>query len=249
MISKDSSLLIEIARCPNVKLCLDQPNNNHHPCSKIVSAQNTTIDAFHLPEPWNGEIDTAPILFVSSNPSINANELYPSWSWSDSQVIDNFNNRFSKNWVKVENNRYYPKLNDGTYAKANTYWGKVRNHAEIIMQRKVVAGKDFALTEVVHCKSVNEIGVKEAILECGKYLPKILELSQASVIVVVGKKADPIVKNYMGFPGNKTRFIKTDNRHWVFVDHSYSPYVLLENCLTQSELKQIQKAAQRQENL
>lgn len=242
MNSKTSKLLLDIARCPNVKLCLKHPNTSH-PCSKIVSSQNTTLNDFHLPEPWNGDIQNAPILFISSNPSINAEEIYPLWSWSDVQVIDNFSNRFDENWVKVENNRYYPKLVDGTYAKANTYWGKVRNHAKKILQRKVIAGKDFAITEVVHCKSVGEIGVKDAVFECSMYISSILDIARAKIMVVVGKKAEVMVKNYLGLPENKNRFINAVGRYWVFVDHSYTPYVLIEKALSPFELNQIRNAA------
>ncbi|MGJ0493228.1 hypothetical protein [Methylobacter sp.] len=71
-----SKLLLEIARCPNVQKCYNE-STKYHPCSSIVLTQNVALDAFHLPEPWNGEIDTAPILFISSNPSININEIYP----------------------------------------------------------------------------------------------------------------------------------------------------------------------------
>jgi hypothetical protein len=238
-----SKLLLEIARCPNVQKCYNE-STKYHPCSSIVLTQNVALDAFHLPEPWNGEIDTAPILFISSNPSININEIYPIKSWDNNQVIDNFNNRFGGFWVKVQNNRYHPRLANGTYANANPYWGKVRNHAEKILQREVVAGKDFAITEVVHCKSVKETGVKNAISECIKYLPRILAIAGASVIVVVGKKAESMIKMFLGLPDSKLRFIKSENRYWVFVDHSYTKYVLLENVLSSLELDQIRNAVQ-----
>ena len=243
MNSEVSNLLLEIAHCPNVQKCYGL-STKYHPCSSIVSTQNVTLDAFHLPEPWNGEIGTAPILFISSNPSININEIYPTKSWDDQQVIDNFNNRFGGFWVKVQKNRYHPKLVNGSYAKANPYWGKVRNHAEKILQREVIAGKDFAITEVVHCKSVDEIGVKNAISECIKYLPRILAIAGASVIVVVGKKSEPMIKAFLGLPNSKSRFIKAENRYWVFVDHSYTKYVLLENVLSASELALIRSTVQ-----
>lgn len=31
----------------------------------------------HLPKPWNGSLERSPMLFVSSNPSINELEQYP----------------------------------------------------------------------------------------------------------------------------------------------------------------------------
>jgi len=236
-----SNLLLEIARCPNLLQCYDTTINNH-PCSNIVSTQNNLLDVFHLPEPWNGEIESAPILFISSNPSININEVYPTTSWPDNEIIDFFSNRFGGNWVDIQNYRYYPKLKDGTYSKGNVFWGKVRNHSEKLLQRNVIAGIDFALTEVVHCKSVKEIGVQEAITECIKYLPQILNMSGANIIIILGKKAELMVKDYLGISGSEDRFFTKNNRNWVFVDHSCTPYVLLDKVLTPGELKLLQNS-------
>ncbi|HEY1976397.1 MAG TPA: hypothetical protein VGG89_07630 [Candidatus Baltobacteraceae bacterium] len=58
-----------IAYCPNVERCIGGDKAN--PCYSIVSKQGAaSIDTFQLPEPWVGQIDVAPLLFVSSNPSI-----------------------------------------------------------------------------------------------------------------------------------------------------------------------------------
>ena len=82
-------LLFDIAQCPIVKLVLNSPSN--HPCKRIIESQNASLlSEFQLPEPWNGQIETAPILFLSSNPSIDPNEDYPTWSSSDDLVEDFF---------------------------------------------------------------------------------------------------------------------------------------------------------------
>lgn len=71
--------LLEVARCPILEQCLEaaQPS---HPCAGVVLTQWSDVSpteriatwrARHqLPEPWRGRINVAPILFVSSNPSI-----------------------------------------------------------------------------------------------------------------------------------------------------------------------------------
>jgi hypothetical protein len=94
-----SSLLLEIATRPVVQCCLEQPEQSH-PCAELVRSQGAvTLADFQLPEPWSGPIATAPILFVSSNPSISRSdppsdldEEYPTWSatWPDTSVVDFF---------------------------------------------------------------------------------------------------------------------------------------------------------------
>lgn len=66
-------VFVSVSRCPNVRLCIE--TTTPHPCREIVEYQqrergSTRYDSFQLPEPWVGQIDRAPILFVSSNPSI-----------------------------------------------------------------------------------------------------------------------------------------------------------------------------------
>jgi hypothetical protein len=61
-----------VLRCQNVRECIEG-DNSAHPCREIVQYQLSltgarSYDEFHLPEPWCGQIDRAPILFVSSNP-------------------------------------------------------------------------------------------------------------------------------------------------------------------------------------
>jgi hypothetical protein len=87
-----TSLMIEIARCPNVQTCLtsDEP----HPCRNVVAAQHLPRSRYHVPEPWNGRIETAPILFVSSNPSFSPSEKFPLVSWADDRIEEFFTTRF-----------------------------------------------------------------------------------------------------------------------------------------------------------
>ena len=59
-----NNLILEIAKCCEVEKA---KSNVCHSCHKIVSSQNSS---FQLPEAWNGHLDTAEILFISSNPSI-----------------------------------------------------------------------------------------------------------------------------------------------------------------------------------
>ena len=64
---------------------------------------------------------------------------------------------------------------------------------------KIEPGVDFALTEVVHCKSLMGSGVLEAREFCSKrYLERVLSVSAAKVLVVCGEKARAVVVSRFG---------------------------------------------------
>src|SRR5256885_16253549 len=77
--SEHAQLLTTIARCPVVKTCLTDPSPTHT-CSQIVLYQWPEVpfeqrlerwrSEHHVPEPWVGHLETAPLLFLSSNPSL-----------------------------------------------------------------------------------------------------------------------------------------------------------------------------------
>jgi hypothetical protein len=182
-------LLLEIARCEHFTKCEGTS------CQKIVNLQKDyNEDEKQLPEPWNGDIENCKILFISSNPSINPYEKYPSESWNDEEIIDFFRNRFSDKKEYVKNYRY-PQLKEG-YAKSWVrYWSFVRTIAKILLDNpNAVPGEDYALMEIVRCKSKAEEGVAEAKDVCAeKYLQKTIALSKAKVIVALGDKAKAIL--------------------------------------------------------
>lgn len=183
-------LLIEIARCPNVTACLTNPSRAHS-CADVVRSQKTTKVDHQLPEPWSGDLEHAPILFVSSNPSIadESHDFYPRTGWSDAKIRDYFQNRFGggrTTWVSAEAYR------------SVQYWAEVRGRASELLGRDARPGLDFALTEVVHCKSRNNVGVDSARDECSRrYLGRVLECSRARVIVVLGKHARTAVERHL----------------------------------------------------
>jgi uracil-DNA glycosylase len=70
------------------------------------------------------------------------------------------------------------------------FWASARARAGELLEKRessIQPGIDFALTEVVHCKSLSERGVQEAQKFCSAlYLRKILDISVAKVLVVYG---------------------------------------------------------------
>jgi hypothetical protein len=203
----EMSLLIEIARCPNVPVCMEGGHEGH-PCSTIVRSQSAHgLNDFQVPEPWSGHIESAAVLFVSSNPSISDVDAYPRWSETDGLIAAYFTHRFGggrKLWIK---DGRYGLQGDGAYGRAVPFWSAVRQRAIELLERPVRPGRDYALTEVVHCKSRAERGVREALGECaGRYLGPVLELAGARVIVALGRPAQSALLQTYGLPDSPNLF-------------------------------------------
>jgi hypothetical protein len=181
------TLSTEISRCEIARGLVDKPVTGHS-CYKIVATQQVhSWSAFQVPEPWSGHLTESPILFLSSNPSISVAEAYPTGSSAPSDVNSFFETRFDEKWVNKKNQ----SLNaDGSYGPAVPYWSCIRNRAAELLGREAVPGVDYTISEIVHCKSIREDGVLPALKTCAsRYLPRLLQFSSASVVVIVGGKA------------------------------------------------------------
>jgi len=174
------ALLLEVARCTNIQRCFES-TVLQHPCSKVVAAQGVSRDEFHLPEPWSGEIETAPILFVSWNPSWNPNERFPTREWTDGAIVDFFRTRFSHSDQRSQT------------------WREIGGIAEHLLGRPARPGVDYCVTDAVRCKSLDGAGARKALRECsGRYLRRTLRVSGARVIVALGKDARETIATYCG---------------------------------------------------
>ena len=148
---------------------------------------------FQAPEPWSGEISVAPILFVSSNPSIDPARYkdYPRAKWDNDRIGDYFDFRFGgSNASTIIEGRYLRSRESPSGRKLVKYWGSVQDRATELLARPAKAGKDYALTEVVRCKSRHETGVPEALNTCvQEYLEPTISASASRVIVGLGRFA------------------------------------------------------------
>lgn len=164
----------------------------------------------HVPEPWVGHIERAPLLFLSTNPSLAGHrprharpeapvvpfqraETFkaehpavarglqnPRPAWSDEELIDRFTHAFDV-WMP-DGVRQIGQ--NGALGTPVAFWRDVSKLAASFFGRAVIPGIDYALTEVVHCKSTNEVGVPTASPECARrYLRRVLALSPSAVIV------------------------------------------------------------------
>ncbi len=203
--SESRALLWEIADCPELRLCREHPDSSH-PCQAIVDLQADRPWTDHQrPEPWNGDLVSAPVLFVSSNPSIDRTEPYPTGAWGDPGVVTDFFARRFEDHI-VDGTRPL-KLGNLVAAKPVQYLAEVKRIAANLFARPVEPGRDYAITEVVHCKSASRAGLdskrgKPGALELcpSRYLRRVLEASGAKLIVVVGVDALRFTRREAGLP-------------------------------------------------
>lgn len=212
-----ASLLEEIAYCPNVDVARV---NTAHPCHLIVTSQKPD-HSFQIPEPWIGHLDRAHILFISSNPSISDAEDYPTAEWTRERAMRFFSHRFEE-WVE---DGCYCKVKEGKDPgprRPTRYWVWAKARAEELLGGPAQPGIDYCLTEIVHCKSHEEIGVRDAAEECAeRYLKDILDVSAALVVVVVGKHAAKAVRQLLHSDGGASTWTPSDGREvdFLFVPH------------------------------
>jgi hypothetical protein len=200
-----NDLLLEISKCEEIE---QSWNNNEHPCSKITLTQDSGyLSDFQVPEPWTGQIETATILFISSNPSISEEEIFPTMTWEDEDIVDYFQNRFGggqQTWI-VDGTKSLRK--DGSYGQWTRFWAGVKGRAAELLERDPLPGIDYTLTELVHCKSRQEEGVIEALDHCvSLYLDRVLEISGARILVGLGALAREVLARKYKFPSCKMVF-------------------------------------------
>jgi hypothetical protein len=234
-------LLLEIAKCPVVQCCLEQPERSH-PCAEIVLSQGAaTIADFQVPEPWSGPIATAPILFISSNPSISRSdppsdldEEYPtrsSTTWPDARLVDSFDRRFGGGQEEWTRRGIFYRRKDGTFTSGNNwvrFWASAKERASEALGRPAVPGHDYAMTEVVRCKSKRERGVHAAACECpDRYLDRTLSVANAGLLICFGNFARDEMRRRYNLPTGHVLVgpveIAGRNRYVVFLPHPNRP--------------------------
>ena len=186
-----SDLALSIARCGEVE---PARSDGSHPCHMIVSSQRGLRQAWQVPEPWAGALHTASVVFVSSNPSISVAptgkpevaEDYPTEVWTDDATAAFVTDRFS-HWATLDG-RY--RQVDGELSRPVPFWRRVRDRAREILGPGADPRSNYAMTEIVHCKSRAELGVSEAASHCAElHLARILDACPAGLVVVLGARA------------------------------------------------------------
>lgn len=203
-------LALEITHCPVVAAVLrGEPST----CSDVINFQQKRPPSKRwVPEPWSGHIERAPILFLSSNPSAGDPEAPPiasdvTASSDDETLLHLFDDAFDEGpWIGIHEGTHL-RAADGQIGEYIAYWGSCRARASELLGRPARPGFDYALTEVVHCGSKHEAGVWPASTECvPRYLNRVLSISPAVVIAVVGSVARDVVRKMVPALGANSRY-------------------------------------------
>lgn len=231
--AEERALIIKVARC---ELILRADREDGHPCHAVVGSQGgTDEDDRQVPEAWAGNLHGSRLVFLSSNPSISepvsgqpldSAEDYPRSASTDHTIIEFQGLRFDRTLPApfVKNGRYLQQ--NGHYAqKPVRFWTSVQRRAEELLAPTADPSVNYVMTEVVHCKSKNEVGVSQAAETCAKrYLNDILALTNAPIVAVVGKKSHDCLNNALGLglpepPYITVRELGGTVRHLVFIWH------------------------------
>jgi len=188
------TVALGIARCRH--LASARSDSEHH-CHPITSLQQygDNEDIWQVPEPWRGDIECAPLLFVSSNPSIDPLDDCP-WNTDDDDDISSY-----YTGARIAPNFPYSTYRCGLRSKKTVkFWTGIHARAQELFARPLIEpGTDYAVTEIVHCKSRDEAGVDDAASKCAEtHLASVLNLSSAVVIVCLGNFAEAAVRRHFG---------------------------------------------------
>ncbi len=181
-----------------------------------------------LPEPWNGHLHTAPILFIGQNPSADHDECYPTLQAlladdGPDAVHRFFEQRFDGSEPAIKDGTRVRRADDTWPPSGNKFLGKVRRIAELLTPEGVTLrpGIHYALAEAVRCKSRDAEGVERAALTCAPlHLAPTLALSGARVIVCLGGLARQAFLRATEQPRHaELPVIEWNGRLVAFVDH------------------------------
>lgn len=213
------------------------------PCSSVINSQGcSSIAAFHIPEPWNGNIDSARILFVSINPGYSPGELFPRegnlyWmnglKFNPSKVEDFFEHRFDLKYpyvvYKGGGHAFKIRMGNGSLKSVRGFWTYVFKMANDLIPNADPV-KDFAITELVHCKSGNIRSITNGCFgQCMmKHFAKVLTQAQnVEYVVFIGGSVREKVCSHYGFSkpivkGQWYDTTKLNSRRLkiIFVDHN-----------------------------
>ena len=184
MKKSEKDLLLKIARNEEPQKVFDQLKKGQpvkSPYSTIVKYQidnkeELGIKSMQLPEPWNGHLSKAKIMFISSNPSIGY-EHFPTKKWDDKDIVDFFDNRFK---IPLEDK------------DVSCFWKSIAKYVTWIFPEAStlsvleILDNYVVSTELVHCKSRNEKGVSKCAKEECKFMGDIIKEFNGDLIVLLG---------------------------------------------------------------
>ena len=231
--AEERALIIKVARC---ELIVRAGREDGHPCHDVVAFQDGTDESDRqVPEAWAGNLHGSRVVFLSSNPSISepvmgqpldSAGLRLTSASTDQEIIESQGLRFDRTLPRpfVKNGRYLQQ--DGHYSqKPVNFWTSVQRRAEELLGPSADPSVNYVMTEVVHCKSKDEVGVSQAAETCAKrYLNAILDHTNAPIVVVVGRESHNCLNKALALrlpepPYITSRELGGRVRHLVFIRH------------------------------
>lgn len=184
MKKSEKDLLLKIARNEEPQKVFDQLKKGQpvkSPYSTIVKYQINNkeelgIKSMQLPEPWNGHLSKAKIMFISSNPSIDY-EDFPTKKWDDKDIVDFFDNRFK---IPLEDK------------DVSCFWKSIAKYVTWIFPEAStlsvleILDNYVVSTELVHCKSRSEKGVTKCAKEECIFMDDIIKEFNGDMIILLG---------------------------------------------------------------
>ncbi len=191
MTPSQKQLMDNIINCPNL-------TSGNTACSTIIGQQSGC--RMQVPEPWNGDIENAEVLFLGTNPALNIDEVYPSkdasWNswvkmgqntsalWNLPEAEKFFEGRFGKAICPASNTLYnipcaglqLNELNNSSFyykPVRNSYWSIYYLISKIINPN--CPDWSFIVSDFVHCKGPKNKGIVPALCACQYYTLKIIE--------------------------------------------------------------------------
>ena len=207
LVPDDLKLAIEISHCDEIPLAIKK---FRHPCHLVASSQNPgEPGGRQLADAWSGGIATGRVLFISPSPAINEDpskkrEDFPTKSWSLERAGEYFTHKFDQSRQPIISTFRHPtkpdfltRSLDGRYRGGVGGSHRQQKSALGIHERAVeLLGDyadpqlDYAVTDIVHCKSTKGVGALQASTHClNKWMDRTLEISPANLIVVLGAKS------------------------------------------------------------
>lgn len=190
MTTSQKPLMDKIINCPNL-------TSGNTACSTIIGQQSGC--RMQVPEPWNGDIENAEVLFLGTNPALNIDEVYPSkdasWNswvkmgqntsalWDLPEAEKFFEGRFGRAICPATNTLYnipcaglqLNELNNSSFyykPVRNSYWSIYYLISKIINPN--CQDWSFIVSDFVHCKGPKNNGIAPALNVCGCYTLEII---------------------------------------------------------------------------
>jgi hypothetical protein len=129
-------------------------------------------------------------------------ERYPLAGWTQEDTLAFFLRRFGTvPDSPATPDGYFRRVDGSLSPKRVRFWVAVRDRSRELLGPDASPEFDYCMTEVVHCKSKAEKGVSSASALCAQlHLDRIMRLSPARLVVVLGAKARARVMSLWNLP-------------------------------------------------